>query len=122
MGEDRAKELFAEIILEPDPKELLRKYIELFIMVSKDKEAVDFWKLQFKIKWELEIYGEHKMEAIEDALFNAFTNLKYYDPELETNLLMTLMDGMATRFILQDNFDLTGNIEFLKQKYKLSTG
>lgn len=119
LGEERAKALFADIILEPDPKELLRKYIELIVKVSQDKDAVDFWKLQFKIKWELEMYGEHKMEQIEDALFNAFSALKYYDPEKEANLLLTLMDGMVTRFILQENFDLEGAIEFLKHKYKL---
>ncbi|MEQ8905726.1 helix-turn-helix domain-containing protein [Ekhidna sp.] len=119
LGEERAKELFADIVLEPDPKELLRKYIELFVLVSKDKDAIDFWKLQFKIKWELEIYGEHKMEAIEEALIQAFSRLRYNHPEQEANLLLTLMDGLATRFILQEQFEMEETIEFLKQKYKL---
>ena len=119
MGEDQAKVLFADIVLEPDPKELLRKYIELFVTISEDKEAIDFWKLQFKIKWELEIYGEHKMESIEDVLITAFTKLRYNHPEQEANLLITLMDGLATRFILQEQFDMSGTIDFLKQKYKL---
>ncbi|MEQ9468534.1 MAG: helix-turn-helix domain-containing protein [Ekhidna sp.] len=119
MGEEQAKALFADIVLEPDPKELIRKYIELFITVSKDQEAINFWKLQFKIKWELEIYGEHKMEAIKGALINAFEKLRYNHPEQEANLLLTLMDGLATRFILQQQFDMSETIEFLKQKYKV---
>ncbi len=119
MGEDQAKLLFADILMETDPKNVLRKFIEIGLNTSKDKEAIDFWKLQFKIKWELEIYGEHKIEAIEQALIKAFQTLRYLQPEKEANLLLTLMDGMATRMMLQKNFDLEGTIEFLKQKYKL---
>ncbi|MEM7297774.1 MAG: helix-turn-helix domain-containing protein [Bacteroidota bacterium] len=119
MGEERAKELFADIVLEPDPRELLKKYIELAVKVKKDKEALEFWKLQFKIKWEMEVYGEHKMVDLEEALINAFDRLKFNHPEKEANLLMSLMDGLATRAILQENFELDTTIEFLKQKYKL---
>lgn len=121
MGEERAKDLFADIVLEPDPKALLRKYINLANKVKNDPEALGFWKLQFKIKWELELYGEHKMAELEDALIRAFDQLRYNHPEKEATLLLTLMDGIATRAILQDNFDLDTTVEFLKQKYKLST-
>ncbi len=119
MGEEQAKLLFADILMETDPKEVLRKFIEIGLNTSKDEEAMNFWKLQFKIKWELEIYGEHKTEAIEQALVKAFNDLRYLQPEKEANLLLTLMDGMATRLLLQKNFDLENTIDFLKQKYKL---
>ncbi len=119
MGEEQAKLLFADIIIETDPKEVIRKFIEIGLKTKQEKGSIDFWKLQFKIKWELEIYGEHKTEAIEQALVKAFTTLRYLQPEKEANLLLTLMDGMATRFMLQKNFDLEGTVEFLKQKYKL---
>ncbi len=119
LGEEQAKVLFADVITETDPKEVIRKFIEIIIKTSQDPNAIAFWKLQFKIKWELEIYGEHKTEAVEQALVTAFTELRYLNPEKEANLLLTLMDGMATRFILQKNFDLESTIEFLKQKYKV---
>lgn len=119
LGEEQAKLLFADILMETDPKEVLRKFIEIGLNTSKDEEAMNFWKLQFKIKWELEIYGEHKTEAIEQALVKAFTDLRFLQPEKEANLLLTLMDGMATRLLLQKNFNLESTIDFLKQKYKL---
>ncbi|GAB4243105.1 MAG: hypothetical protein Tsb0034_20830 [Ekhidna sp.] len=119
MGEEQAKVLFADIVLEPDPKELLRKYIELAVKVKNDRSALEFWKLQFKIKWELEVYGEHKLTEIEDALIRAFEQLRFNHPEQEANLLITLMDGLATRAILQENYDLESAIEFLKTKYKI---
>ncbi|WP_420577257.1 TetR/AcrR family transcriptional regulator [Ekhidna sp.] len=119
MGEERAKELFSDIVLEPDAKELLRKYIELPLKVKNDKEALEFWKLQFKIKWELELYGEHKMIVIEEALIRAFDQLRYNEPEKEANLLLTLMDGLATRGILQETYELDEATKFIKQKYKV---
>ena len=119
MGEERAAALFEDVVAEKDPKELLRKYLSIGPNMRENKEAIDFWKLQFKIKWELEVYGEHKMEAIQQALVQAFAELRYNHPEREANLLLTLMDGLATRFILQENFDLDSTVEFLKQKYKL---
>ncbi|WP_420316545.1 TetR/AcrR family transcriptional regulator [Ekhidna sp.] len=119
MGEERAKELFSDIVLEPDPKELLKKYIELPQKVRNDKAALEFWKLQFKIKWELEIYGEHKMAELEESLIRAFDLLRYNEPEQEANLLLTLMDGLATRGILQETYDMDSATTFLKHKYKI---
>ena len=119
MGEEQANLLLADIVMESDPKELIRKYIDLTLKVSKDPAAIDFWRLQFKIKWELEMYGEHKIKALQDALIKAFENLKYHHPEEEANLLLTLMDGITTRFMLQKNYNLAKTIEFLKRKYKV---
>ncbi|WP_421764329.1 TetR/AcrR family transcriptional regulator [Ekhidna sp.] len=119
LGEEQASVLFADIITETDPREVIKKFIEMISKTSQDEESIVFWKLQFKIKWELEMYGEHKTEAVEQVLIKAFTELRYLQPEKEANLLLTLMDGLATRFILQKSFDLDGTIEFLKQKYKV---
>lgn len=119
LGEERAKLLFSDVITELDPKETIRKFIEIITKTSLSKDAIAFWKLQFKIKWELEIYGEHKTEAVEKALVEAFSELRYLEPEKEANLLVTLMDGIATRFILQESYDLKDTIEFLKHKYKV---
>lgn len=119
LGEERAKELFADIVLEPDPKELLKKYVELPLKVINNKKAMEFWKLQFKIKWELELYGEHKLAEVEEALIRAFDQLRFNHPDKEANLLITFMDGLATRGILQETYELDEVVDFLKQKYKL---
>ena len=46
LGEERAKVLFADIVLETDPKEVLRKALNLYQKSSKSQEEIDFWKLQ----------------------------------------------------------------------------
>lgn len=117
-GEEQAKVLFADIVMESDPEKLIEKYFGLTDKLLDNPEMANFWKLQYKIKWELEIYGEHKMEPLELALTNAFKKLGYKKPELEARLLLINMDGMATRFYLQDGFNVKEMLEFYRNKYK----
>jgi AcrR family transcriptional regulator len=116
-GEERAKVLFADIVMETDPKEVIGKTLE-FGLKLREEEA-DFWKLQYKIKWELELYGEHKMEPLQRALTDAFSKLGYEDAEMEALTLLVHLDGLATRFYLQKTFDLESMVAFMKTKYKL---
>ena len=116
-GEERAKILFADIVLEEDPKLVLSKTLELGHKMTKTKEDAEYWKLQYKLKWELEIYGEHKMESLEMALTRAFEKLGFEAPLQEARFLMNNMDGLAMRYFLQKDFDLPLSIEFIKKKY-----
>jgi AcrR family transcriptional regulator len=116
-GEERAKVLFADIVLETDPREVIRKTLEFGSMLNK--EEADFWKLQYKIKWEMEIYGEHKMEPLQRALADAFSKLGYENAEMEALSLLVHIDGLATRFYLQRSFDLDAMVEFMKSKYNV---
>ena len=116
-GEDMAKSTFADIVFEPTPQEVIRKTLELSRDIAKNKKLADFWKLQYKIKWEVEHYGEQKMEPLKLALANAFSKLGYKSPELEARLLLVNMDGLATQFFLQENFDLDTYVDFMQDKY-----
>jgi AcrR family transcriptional regulator len=116
-GEERAKTLFADIVLETDPKEVIRKTLEFGSKLKEDE--ADFWKLQYKIKWEMEIFGEHKMEPLQRALSDAFSKLGYDNAEMEALALLIHIDGLATRFYLQKNFDLEAMVNFMKTKYKV---
>lgn len=116
-GEERVKVLFGKIVFETDPKTVIRNTLDAFSQKALNQDEIEFWKLQYKIKWELEIYAEHKMEPLFLALSNAFTKLGYDEPELEAQLLLIMIDGLATRSFLQETFDLDSMIGFLKRKY-----
>ncbi len=118
-GEERAKTLFSSIVFETDPKELISKLITTIESFSKNSEDFEFWKLQYKIKWETEKYNEHKMEALQLALTSAFTKLEYEFPELEATILLVIMDGLATRLCLQENFQVGPITDFLRKKYNV---
>ena len=118
-GENRAGELFAKVLSETDSKEVIRKCIQLGLGLMEDKSAVDFWKLQMKIKWELENYNEQKMLPVETKLIEAFKDLRYKQPENEARLLLLTLDGIIARFFLQKSFDYPSTISFLMSKYGL---
>lgn len=119
LGEERAQVLFADVVLEQDPKETIRKTLNIGKNMAGNPEAISFWKLQYKIKWEMETYEEHKMEALENALTKAFQMLGYKQPKAEAHSFLLWMDGLATRFYLQKNYDMTPQVEFIKEKYQL---
>lgn len=117
VGEEKAKLLFGDIVFETEPREVIRKTLELGLKMTENKADANFWKLQYKIKWELEIYGEHKMEALKLALINAFSKLGYEHPKSEAEFLLIVLDGLAMKYFLQEQFDLQKQIQFMKMKY-----
>lgn len=119
LGEEKAKVLFADIVLESDPKEVIRKTLSLGQNMTKNPVEADFWKLQFKIKWELEEYSAHKMEPMVMALTAAFTKLGYEQPDMEAHMLLHILDGMAARLYLQKGYDIEAHLAFMLKKYGL---
>ena len=118
-GEEKAKMLFADIVLETEPKEVIKKTLLIGSKMNANEADAHFWKLQYKIKWELEIYGEHKVEPLERALATAFEKLGYGEPLMEARMLMYTFDGLSTRFYLQKDFDMEGPMNYLWKKYDL---
>jgi len=118
-GEERIKLIFSDIIFETDPQKLVLKTLDAFNPTKLGEEELEFWKLQYKIKWELEQYGEHKMEPLQIALTNAFSKLGCKEPEHEAMRLLIELDGLATRFFLMENFGFEPLLSFLKRKYTI---
>lgn len=118
-GEVRSRTLFSEIIFATEPKEVLMKVFEMMENFGSDKESFEFWKLQYKLKWETEQYNAQKMEPMQLALTSAFEKLGYANPKGEADTLLMILDGMSTRFCLQKNFDHVSLVSFLKTKYQV---
>ena len=116
-GEERIKIVFSDIIFETNPQEVIHKTLKAFDPDNFSEAELEFWKLQYKIKWELEQYGEHKMEPLQLALTNAFSKLGFEQPELEAFRLLVELDGLATRYFLMEKFDFKPMISYLKKKY-----
>ncbi len=116
-GERRFKVLFVDIVMENDPKEVIRKTIEMTGGI--DKSDYDFWKLQFKLKWELEVSGDEKMAPLKMALTNAFTKLNYESPELEAGLILLFIDGLGSAVLKGSSIDADAMIQFLLSKYNI---
>ncbi|MDX1284021.1 MAG: helix-turn-helix domain-containing protein [Draconibacterium sp.] len=116
-GENRLKMLFVDIVMETEPKEVIRKTITMTEKI--DPADYDFWKLQFKLKWEMEISGDKKMEPLRMALTNAFQKLGYESPELEASLLLLFIDGLGSAVLKGSTLNPQEIIQFLLKKYSI---
>ncbi len=117
VGTDKLKDVMVDIVMEADAKEVIRKSIKLPANIKKEDH--DFWKLQFKLKWELEINHDKKMEPLHMALSNAFRKLGYESPEHEASLILLYTDGIASSMLKSSSLDVNGMIEFILKKYEL---
>jgi AcrR family transcriptional regulator len=116
-GENKLKDLLVDIVMETEPEKVIRKTIE---MPTKVEESdYDFWKLQFKLKWELEVSNDKKMEPLAIALANAFKKLGYENPEMEAELLIIFIDGIGSAVLKGSELDHNEMIRFLLKKYKV---
>ena len=118
-GERQAASLFTAIISETWPKEIIKKTINLAIEMSSSTDKAAFWKLQYKLKWELGFKNLEKTAPLHRVLTFAFTAMQYPSPNEEATFLLIYLDGLASRLFLVDNFDVNPQISFLYKKYHL---
>lgn len=116
-GENRLKSLIVDIVMETDPEEVIRKSVTMARRIEESE--YDFWKLQFKLKWELEISGDKKMEPLKMALSNAFRKLGYESPELEAQLIILFIDGLGSAVLKGSQIDSDAMMRMLLKKYNL---
>ncbi|MCF8366463.1 MAG: TetR/AcrR family transcriptional regulator [Bacteroidales bacterium] len=116
-GERRFRVLFADIVMETNPGRVIRKTIEMTSQI--DASDYDFWKLQYKLKWELEVSGDEKMEPLKLALSNAFSKLDFESPGLEVALLLLFIDGLGSAVLKGSSIDVNEITQFLLKKYNL---
>jgi len=110
-------QVLAPIIFETIPKEVIRHTIE--VPFKLDKSEYDFWKLQYKLKWQEEYNNPHKMKPLFDKLKWAFTELGYQQAEEEAQLLSYVLDSI-TMVILREKIEVSDKFRnFLLEKYNL---
>jgi len=117
VGADKLKDLVIDIVMETEPKEVIRKAIRMSSNI--DKSDYDFWKLQYKLKWELEVNSDKKMAPLHMALSNAFKKLNYETPELEASLIILFVDGIGSSILKGSSLNVNEMIQLLLKKYGL---
>ena len=68
--EEKTKKAFTEIIMADDPKEVIRKALELPFTIP----ALEYkmWRLTYTLKWQTDSYNAKKMEPLKLILSAAF--------------------------------------------------
>jgi len=115
-GQQRLKSTFADIILESDPKKVISKTIEMPFRIAKKEHT--FWKLQFALKWQHpDLYRRVSMETFMLSITHAFEKLNYLHPEIEAEVLVVTIDGLASALLKESLTDEKAVMTLIKSKY-----
>ncbi|MGB0368696.1 MAG: TetR/AcrR family transcriptional regulator [Flavobacteriales bacterium] len=117
MAQEAGSQKWAPIVLEPDPKKVITKCLEMPFGINKNE--YEMWRLVYAIKWQTDNYDTTSFEPIKLVLRNAFEKLGFEDPDAEVELIMMYVDGAATSFILHEPSNKLDILKSLKQKYQL---
>lgn len=115
LGEVRVKSLYTSILEEADPRTIIRKSISIPFEVPPSDYP--FWRLQYKLKWELNLSADDKMKPLEQTLTIAFRALGTPDPEREAKHLLRVIDAIGGDILKGSLTDLEDTTQWLMLKY-----
>ena len=111
-------ELLIPILMETNPKKVIRKVIKMPFRLTDQKEK-SFWKLQLILRWQPEYNKPDKMKPLIDKLSAAFKELKYKNAKKEALLLNHIIEHISIE-ILKGNMDQDDTFrDFLLKKYRV---
>lgn len=117
-SDKRLGELLGPILLETNPKKVIRKVIKMPFRLTGEKEK-NFWKLQLILKWQAEYNNPDKMKPLIDKISAAFKELKYKNAKKEALLLNHIIEHISIE-ILKGNMEQDDSFrDFLLMKYKV---
>lgn len=116
-GREKLTVIFNSLQHLDDPKEILRKVITLPLDIDEDQRP--FWKLLYALKWQADVYDESMSNPAKDLLIPVFKALNYPQPELEAELVMVMIDGIASHVLLKRPGDVEGIKALIFKKYNL---
>lgn len=117
IAEEKTKRMFAEIVMSSEPKEVIKKALELPFGI--DEKEYKVWRLTYALKWQTNGYNAKKMEPLKLALNNAFKKLNYKNPAGETELILMFLDGAATAILLHEPDNKKEILNAALNKYNL---
>lgn len=115
--EEKLQELGKSILEESTPESTIRKSIEQVFAISE--EDYDFWRLQYKLKWEKEYYQPQKMQPLIDKATWAFKTLGYKNAILEAQLLQKTLDSIMIGILREGKASQLPLKQLLLKKYSL---
>lgn len=116
-GKEATQQIFTEVIMTKDPKERIRKMLEIPFRIPL--EQYKMWRLIYALKWQTNRYEEDYQHAVRLVLKDAFEALDYANPTAEVELVFILIDGAATSFLLHEPKEKNALLQALMSKYNL---
>lgn len=102
---------------EEESKQIIYKALEIPFSITESD--LKYWKLLFKLRWELEHQTVKTFDSIRKPLTKAFEKLRYRNPKLETEFLMQHLNGLMGSIIKNKITNKEETKDFLLRKYHL---
>ena len=116
-GMEKAALVIGPILEENDPKKIIKAALEMPFCIPTDQDP--FWKLLYALKWQEDIYDNSMSDPLRHKLEAAFTELKYENPAAEAEMVLILIDGVATSILLRKSENQEQVLQAVLTKYKL---
>lgn len=106
------------LVEENDPNKLISNVLDMPQKLVEDERS--FWRMQFRLVDE-EIAQKHHLRyshSVMQKLVEAFRKLGYEEPELETEVLMLLVEGLWRAYLSnEDRSHFSKMLDLIKKKY-----
>lgn len=117
LGREKAHSYYQIILGHDNPKMVIKGIIEL--PFTMEEEDTIFWKLLYAMKWQTEVYDNTISQPLREGLEMAFSTLNYKNPIAEAELIMVLIDGLATSLLLRKPEHQEALLQSILEKYQL---
>jgi AcrR family transcriptional regulator len=118
LGKEKAEALLEPMAAITDPKLRLKTILSIpFELVESE---YPFWRLLYALKWQTDHYDSSISNKIDDLLIQTFREMGFKEPELEAQLVMVLIDGLAAAILLKRLNEIKKTHQIILKKYQLS--
>ena len=117
-GYRRITERSKKSVEENDPAKLISNVLDMPQKLVEDER--DFWRMQFRMVDEEVAQRHHQryLNSVKKKLNEAFRKLGHKEPELETEILMLLVEGLWRAYLTnEDKKHFTKMLDLIKAKF-----
>ncbi|OKL40999.1 TetR/AcrR family transcriptional regulator [Pontibacter flavimaris] len=117
-GYRRITERSKKSVEENDPAKLISNVLDMPQKLVEDER--DFWRMQFRMVDEEVAQRHHQryLNSVKAKLVEAFRKLGHKEPELETEILMLLVEGLWRAYLThEDKTHFTKMLDLTKAKF-----
>ncbi|MEO0776528.1 MAG: helix-turn-helix domain-containing protein [Bacteroidota bacterium] len=111
----KMEQLVEPILREPDARRCILATLDL--PFGLERAQYDYWRLQYKLKWQKGAPPAVPTHPLYQRLTQAFDQLAYPQPAEEAQLLLHLLDSLAVALLRDELPDREAYHQFLRRKY-----
>ena len=116
IGRKESEKIFLSLEKINDPTNVIQAILAL--PFELEEEQYNYWRLLYSIKWQTDVYDKNLTAPFKNILIKSFKRLDYFRPEIEAEIVLSILDGMNTLVLLRNPNDKHILKETLLKRYR----